>query len=83
MATFPRRSSFPATNAASTFPRQAVVVTKEGFLSKRQRGRNSTDYKNLRFQRRYCVLSPSIFEYYENEKVLVMIRVMYQITISP
>ncbi len=45
MATFPRKpkTSSKSAAAANTFPRQAVTVKKEGFLTNRGRGRSS-DY---------------------------------------
>ncbi len=60
-----------STSAANTFPR-AITVIKEGDLYKRQRGRNATNLKGLRFQKRYCVLSPDSLEYYESNEVTVM-----------
>ncbi len=71
MATLPGKSRLASagTSAANTFPRLAVIVIKEGHLYKRRRGKNATNLKGLKFQKRYCVLSPDSLEYYESEKV--------------
>ncbi len=73
MATLPGKSRLASTSttAASTFPRVAITVIKEGHLYKRPRGRNATNLRGLKFQKRYCVLSSHSLEYYESKKVTI------------
>ncbi len=63
-ATSSKNKSLPLLQSAKT-----GVLMKEGFLSKRQRGRRTTDLKGLKFQQRFCTLGFNVLKYYSKEKV--------------
>ena len=50
-------------------------VYKKGFLYKRQRGRRSKDLQKLKFQRRFCQLTTTAFEYYKGRRTVITHRV--------
>ena len=62
----------PATHAAMTAP--VEVWKTEGFLYKRQRGRRSNDLQKLKFQKRFCQLTATAFEYYKDCKTVITHR---------